>query len=88
MGGDEFVVLIAELCESDAVLALAEKLHQALKQPFMVQGHEISLSCCIGVAVYPEHGADAASLIKSADDAMYQAKAAGRDCIRLCDTRA
>jgi diguanylate cyclase (GGDEF)-like protein len=84
IGGDEFVVLLAELSDADPVLALAEKLHQALHQPFVVDGHELSISCSIGVAVYPENGADAVALVKGADDAMYRAKEAGRDCVRLC----
>ena len=86
IGGDEFVVLLAQLSESEPVLALAEKLHQSLHQPFVVGGHELSISCSIGVAVYPENGTDAITLTKRADDAMYRAKAAGRDCIRLCNT--
>jgi diguanylate cyclase (GGDEF)-like protein len=85
IGGDEFVVLMAQLSDSDAILALAEKLHQALREPFAVDGQELSISCCIGVAVYPEDGADAITLTKAADDAMYRAKEAGRDCVRLCN---
>ena len=85
IGGDEFVVLLAELGDSEPVLVLAEKLHQAVKQPFVVAGHEMSISCCIGVAVYPQDGADADALTKGADNAMYRAKEAGRDCVRLCN---
>jgi diguanylate cyclase (GGDEF)-like protein len=85
IGGDEFVVLLAQLSDSEPVLVLAEKLHQAVKQPFVVAGHEMSISCCIGVAVYPQDGADADALTKGADDAMYRAKEAGRDCVRLCN---
>jgi diguanylate cyclase (GGDEF)-like protein len=88
LGGDEFVVLLAELSDTDAVLAIAEKLHRAVHQPFVVNGQELSISCCIGVAVYPDDGADALALIKNADDAMYRAKAAGRDCVRLCTSTA
>jgi len=83
IGGDEFVVLLAHLGNPEVSLGLAEKLHQALHQPFAVGGHEFSLSCCIGVALFPTHGTDSVALIKSADDAMYQAKKAGRDCVRL-----
>ncbi len=86
LGGDEFVVLLAELSDTDAILAIAEKLHRAVHQPFIVSGQELSISCCIGVAVYPDDGTDALSLIKNADDAMYRAKEAGRDCVRLCSS--
>jgi diguanylate cyclase (GGDEF)-like protein len=86
LGGDEFVVLLAELSDTDAILAIAEKLHRAVHQPFIVSGQELSISCCIGVAVYPDDGTDALSLTKNADDAMYRAKEAGRDCVRLCSS--
>jgi diguanylate cyclase (GGDEF)-like protein len=85
IGGDEFVVLMAELSDSDQILALAEKLREALRRSFVVEGHELSISCSIGVAVYPEDGTDAAALTKCADDAMYRAKEEGRDCVRLCN---
>jgi diguanylate cyclase (GGDEF)-like protein len=85
IGGDEFVVLLAQLSASDSVLALAEKLRLALKQPFVVDGHALSLSCSVGVAVYPRDGEDAVTLTKGADNAMYRAKEAGRDCVRLCE---
>jgi diguanylate cyclase (GGDEF)-like protein len=88
MGGDEFVVLMAELSPTDAILALAEKLHQAVHQPFVVDGHELSISCSIGVAVYPDNAADVLALTKCADDAMYRAKKDGRNCVRLCDITA
>ena len=83
-GDGYFVVLMAQLSRSDSILALAEKLRQALDQPFVVEGHELSISCCIGVAVYPEDGTDAITLTKGADDAMYRAKEEGGDCVRLC----
>lgn len=85
IGGDEFVVLMAELSDSDQILALAEKLREALRRSFVVEGHELSISCSIGVAVYPEDGTDAVALTKCADDAMYRAKEEGRDCVRLCN---
>ena len=86
IGGDEFVVLMAQLSDSDSILALAEKLRKALRQPLVVVGHELSISCSIGVAVYPADGTDAIALTKGADDAMYRAKDDGRDCVRLCNT--
>ncbi len=86
IGGDEFVMLLAQLSNSDAILALTEKIRECLRQPFFVDGHELPISCCIGVAVYPEDGTDAVTLTKGADDAMYRAKAAGRDCVRHCNS--
>ncbi|NVO05205.1 MAG: diguanylate cyclase [Rhodoferax sp.] len=88
IGGDEFVVLLAQLSTTDSILALAEKLRLALKQTFVVEGHALVVSCSVGVAVYPQDGEDAVALTKAADDAMYEAKEAGRDCIRLSDASA
>ncbi len=83
MGGDEFVVLMAELGAADPVLNLAEKIRDALRLPFFVEGHSLQISCSMGVAVYPQDGRDALTLTKSADEAMYRAKENGRDCIEL-----
>lgn len=86
IGGDEFVVLLAELNDADFALALAEKLRDALHHPFVVGRHELRVTCSIGVAVYPDDGTDAVTLMKNADDAMYRAKATGRDCVQLSNS--
>jgi len=86
IGGDEFVVLLPFFeTESDAV-AVAEKIRNALEQPFELAGHSLRISSSIGVAVYPEHGADEKSLLKNADTAMYYAKEAGRNNVKLYDS--
>ncbi len=83
MGGDEFVVLLAQLSEADAILDLAEKVRTTLKQSIVINGRELQVSCSIGVAVFPQDGSDVDTLMKQADDAMYRAKAAGRDRVQL-----
>ena len=83
IGGDEFVVLVPELTDSNAVLVLAEKIRCALQQPFRVDGHPLEISCSIGIAIYPDDGTDENALTKSADHAMYRAKDAGRNSIQL-----
>ena len=83
IGGDEFVVLLAQLSETDAILDLAEKVRTTLKQSITVNARELQVSCSIGVAVYPQDGVDVDTLMKQADDAMYRAKAAGRDRVQL-----
>lgn len=83
LGGDEFVVLLPTLdVEADAVL-VAEKIRHALNQSFEVGGHVLNISSSIGVAVYPEHGADDKLLLINADIAMYHAKQGGRDGVRV-----
>ncbi len=86
IGGDEFVVLMAALSADDSVLALAEKLKESMRPPIAIKGLELTITCSIGVAVFPEDGSDAITLTKAADLAMYSAKQAGRNCVRLSQT--
>ncbi|MEN9398029.1 MAG: hypothetical protein RLZ81_2559, partial [Pseudomonadota bacterium] len=79
IGGDEFVVLMPELAETEAALNVAEKIREALRQPFQVEDHTLLISCSVGIAIYPDDGTDEIALTKSADQAMYRAKASGRD---------
>ncbi|MDD5296061.1 MAG: CHASE domain-containing protein [Rhodocyclaceae bacterium] len=83
IGGDEFVVLMADLSGPDAALGLAEKIREVVRQPLLVDGRELNISCSLGVAVYPDNGTDEMTLTKCADESMYRAKAGGRDCIQL-----
>jgi diguanylate cyclase (GGDEF)-like protein/PAS domain S-box-containing protein len=87
LGGDEFVVLLQRVNkEQDAVL-MAKKILTVLNQPFTVFRHEISISACVGIALYPQHGDDGTQLLKNADAAMYEAKRAGRNAYRVFDGR-
>lgn len=83
IGGDEFVVLMPMLADADAARLLAEKLRHVIAQPFVLDGRELRISCSLGVALYPDDGADEISLTKRADEAMYMAKEGGRDMVRL-----
>jgi diguanylate cyclase (GGDEF)-like protein/PAS domain S-box-containing protein len=83
VGGDEFVVLLAPMDDERDATLVAGKILQALSRPYMVQGHTLHISCSIGIALFPGHGTDANALMKNADSAMYQAKSAGRSCVRL-----
>ena len=83
IGGDEFVVLISRLRSPDDALTLALKIRDAMRQPFLIDSLTISISCSLGIAVYPEAGIDEITLSKHADDAMYAAKAAGGDDVRV-----
>jgi diguanylate cyclase (GGDEF)-like protein/PAS domain S-box-containing protein len=80
MGGDEFVVLLAPVESKGQALQVAEKIHDALVQPFTLEdGHVAHISSSTGIALYPEHADTEESLLRCADNAMYAAKAAGRD---------
>jgi diguanylate cyclase (GGDEF)-like protein/PAS domain S-box-containing protein len=83
IGGDEFVVLLPSIEQEADATIVAEKILHALKQPFDVAGHEISISGSIGIAAYPEHGDDEKLLLINADIAMYHAKKDGRNGYRF-----
>jgi diguanylate cyclase (GGDEF)-like protein/PAS domain S-box-containing protein len=78
-GGDEFVVLLSEIDGADAAAASAEKIIKGLVAPHEVAPHQLHISATIGISIFPDDGADAETLIKCADTAMYHAKAAGRN---------
>ncbi|MDP3338000.1 MAG: diguanylate cyclase, partial [Rhodoferax sp.] len=80
VGGDEFVVLLTSISQSQDAVQVAQKMHAALRVPFHLPiGQSVQISSSSGVAFYPEHGLDEATLSHHADVAMYAAKAAGRD---------
>ncbi|TXT35328.1 MAG: PAS/PAC sensor-containing diguanylate cyclase [Comamonadaceae bacterium] len=80
VGGDEFVVLLNTVTQTQDATCVAEKIHATLRLPFhLPQGQSVQISSSAGVALYPEHGLDEATLSHHADVAMYAAKAGGRD---------
>jgi diguanylate cyclase (GGDEF)-like protein len=83
VGGDEFIVVLTgpgALAEAEHA---AQRLHSALAAPFKQGTYELVVTPSIGIALYPEHGADAQTLLKHADAAMYEAKASGRNQFRM-----
>ena len=83
LGGDEFVVLLPQIAAIANAVAVAEKILNALQEPFEIEGHAINISCSIGIAVFPDHGENELPLIKNADDAMYSSKSHGRSCVTV-----
>ena len=77
-GGDEFVLVLAEQQGEDDILAVVSRLLDAVSQPWTDNGQEYGLSCSIGVSCFPQDGDESGALLRSADAAMYQAKASGR----------
>jgi diguanylate cyclase (GGDEF)-like protein/PAS domain S-box-containing protein len=77
-GGDEFVVLLAEIAQPDHAHAVADKIREAAAAPMLIEGHEVSLQLSIGVSVYPDNGETADELVKTADSAMYRIKILNR----------
>ena len=83
IGGDEFVVLLPAVESEGDAEVVAGKILDALNIPFHLGGHRLQIGGSIGVAVYPDHGAEERMLVKSADIAMYHAKKNGRNNVRV-----
>jgi len=79
-GGDEFTLMLPKLVNGrDDASKLAAKITNTLKQPFVVDGHELYVSASIGIALYPQDGNNMDTLIKHADVAMYHVKGQGKN---------
>jgi len=78
LGGDEFAIVQRDVAGEADVDALVARIYAALRTPFDCRGHSLAADASIGIALAPQHGADLHGLLKSADLAMYAAKAAGR----------
>jgi len=77
LGGDEFGLVLTEISGPDALLPVLERLQEGLEEPIHVQSLPIGIEASIGIAIYPDHGHDAQTLIQRADVAMYEAKRDG-----------
>src|SRR5688572_24142226 len=83
ISGDEFVVVLEDLPDDEAPERVAHKILDEVRRPFQVEGHEIHVSGSLGLALYPEDGSDAETLLKNADAAMDDAKELGRNGFRM-----
>ncbi|WP_062067086.1 diguanylate cyclase domain-containing protein [Cellvibrio sp. OA-2007] len=89
-GGDEFMIIISArdlmlrgMSARHVSRQVADKIRTALSQPFKIENFVLSISCSIGISLYPQEGEDKNTLIKHADLAMYYAKSAGRNNVKL-----
>lgn len=83
LGGDEFCIILEDIKTAENVIKVSNKIFKALSKPFLLKGHDLYVTTSIGVSVFPNDGLDADTLIKNADAAMYEAKASGRNSLRL-----
>jgi predicted signal transduction protein with EAL and GGDEF domain len=84
LGGDEFAILLFEQPKSaDKITTTLQKVRATTADPALIDGHNIRITCSIGIANYPGDGADADIIIANADAAMYRAKEIGRDNIQF-----
>jgi diguanylate cyclase (GGDEF)-like protein/PAS domain S-box-containing protein len=74
LGGDEFAIVLPRTSDATSTALTARRILNALEQPFVVEGQVLEVGASIGIALYPEHGTDARTLLRRADVAMYAAK--------------
>ena len=82
VGGDEFVLVLPEIKDKSDVTAIAGKVMNCLRRPFLIGTHEIIITTSLGITFYPDDGEEQEILLRNADDAMYQAKQAGKNTFR------
>ncbi|MGQ7845947.1 putative bifunctional diguanylate cyclase/phosphodiesterase [Granulosicoccus sp. 3-233] len=83
MGGDEFTIILSNPVNESAAVAVAQRIARVISMPMQLADSELSVTSSMGISLYPDHALRIDDLIKGADAAMYQAKQAGRDQVRL-----
>jgi two-component system cell cycle response regulator len=83
LGGDEFIIGLWHVSGADYAATVASKVIEAVSQPYGIEGHTVRMTISAGVGIYPVHGEDADTLMKSADLALYDAKRAGKNVYRI-----
>ncbi len=84
-GGDEFAVLLEEIKRGDEkpCIAVAERITESVRNPYIIDGGEVSIGISIGIAIYSGDGEYGEDLIKYADMAMYESKRLGKPCFKF-----
>jgi diguanylate cyclase (GGDEF)-like protein/PAS domain S-box-containing protein len=83
VGGDEFTIVLQDLQDKDDALIVAKKVLRTVGTPFEVNEHRLYVTTSIGITIFPDDGDDAETLLKNADNAMYRAKAEGRNTYHM-----
>ena len=83
LGGDEFVLVLEDIDGVAQVERVADKVVNAMHEPFALNDITVEIGCSIGVALYPNHAERAKTLLRYADEALYETKEAGRDGYRV-----
>jgi diguanylate cyclase (GGDEF)-like protein len=83
LGGDEFVLALWHVSGADYAATAALRAIEAVSRPYDIEGTTVSITISAGVSVYPDHGEEADTLMKSADSALYEAKSEGKNAYRI-----
>jgi len=85
-GGDEFILALWHVSGIDYAATVVSRAIEAVARPYDIGGNAVSITVSAGVSIYPDHGEEAETLLKSADLALYEAKSAGRNAYRIAHT--
>ncbi len=85
LGGDEFALVMPSVSGPDEPMAAARRMQETLRIPHEIDGVSVEVGASVGVAIWPVHGTNAATLLQRADVAMYEAKSGGGDQVVLYD---
>ncbi len=85
VGGDEFIISLWHVSGVEYATMVTERAIEALSKPFEIEGNPVNITTSAGIGLFPEHGLNAETLIKSADGALYAAKRAGKNVYRVAD---
>ena len=85
LGGDEFIIALWHVAGIDYAASVVLRAIEAVSQPYDIEGTTVSITISAGISIYPDHGEDADTLMKSADLALYEAKATGRNAYRIAE---
>ena len=85
LGGDEFIIALWHVSGAEYAATAASRAIEAVSRPYEIEGNTVRITTSAGVSIYPVHGKDAETLLKSADLALYEAKAAGKNAYRISE---
>jgi two-component system, cell cycle response regulator len=85
VGGDEFILTLWHVSGIDYAVTVASRAIEVVSHPYDIEGNTVTITTSAGVSIYPDHGEDADTLLKSADLALYEAKSAGKNAYRISE---
>ncbi len=83
VGGDEFTIVLQDVKKKEDAAVVAQKVIRTIADPVELNGHRLYVTTSVGITTFPDDGDDAETLLKNADNAMYRAKAAGRNTYQM-----
>jgi two-component system cell cycle response regulator len=83
LGGDEFILALWHVSGIDYAATVAARAIEAVSEPYDIEGNSVSITTSAGISIYPDHGVDEETLMKNADQALYEAKSMGRNAYRI-----